>query len=131
MGGKPLNIRQQRFVDEYCVDQNATRAAERAGYAVRTAKQQGSRLLSYAYVSAAIAAKMERLSRKVEITAEGILSDLKDVQAAAMAAENHNAANKSLELQGKFLGIWLEKHQVDVGPTLAELIDNAASYDDE
>ena len=42
-----LSIKQERFVSEYLVDMNATRAAIRAGYSPRTAKSQASRLLSY------------------------------------------------------------------------------------
>ncbi|MFA9203068.1 MAG: terminase small subunit, partial [Flavobacteriales bacterium] len=38
--------KQQRFIDEYLIDFNATQAAIRAGYSSDTAKQQGSRLLS-------------------------------------------------------------------------------------
>jgi phage terminase small subunit len=42
-----LTPRQKRFVDEYLVDLNATRAAKRAGYSPKTTSAQviGSRLL--------------------------------------------------------------------------------------
>ena len=36
-----MTPRHQRFVDEYLLDLNATQAAMRAGYSVRTAEQQG------------------------------------------------------------------------------------------
>jgi phage terminase small subunit len=35
-----MTPRQQRFVDEYLVDLNATQAAIRAGYSARTANEQ-------------------------------------------------------------------------------------------
>lgn len=40
-----LNDMQQKFVDEYMKDFNATRAAIRAGYSEKTAHVQGPRLL--------------------------------------------------------------------------------------
>ena len=42
----PLTPRQSRFVSEYLVDMNATNAAVCAGYSPKTAKSQGSRLLT-------------------------------------------------------------------------------------
>jgi hypothetical protein len=37
-----MTPRQQRFVDEYLLDLNATQAAIRAGYSARTANEQGA-----------------------------------------------------------------------------------------
>ena len=57
MGGRSgvgLTPRQQRFVDEYLIDLNATQAAIRAGYSPKTAQSQSSRLLSNVMVRAAI-----------------------------------------------------------------------------
>ncbi|CCQ72407.1 terminase small subunit [Magnetospira sp. QH-2] len=41
-----LSPKQQRFVEEYLLDLNATQAAVRAGYSERTARQIGSENLS-------------------------------------------------------------------------------------
>ena len=41
-----LTEKQQRFVEEYLIDLNATQAAIRAGYSAKTADQQGSRMLA-------------------------------------------------------------------------------------
>lgn len=62
----------QRFVAEYLVDLNATKAATRAGYSARTAKQQGSRVLLRADVQAEVTKKRGALLEKLEITAERI-----------------------------------------------------------
>jgi len=43
-----LTARQERFVDEYLVDLNATQAAIRAGYSAKSAHVEGSRLLTNA-----------------------------------------------------------------------------------
>lgn len=71
-----LTPQQARFVGEYLVDLNATQAALRSGYSPRTAKQQGSRLLSNDDVAAAIAEAQKALSEKTGITVERVLHEL-------------------------------------------------------
>ncbi|MFC1540936.1 terminase small subunit [Candidatus Latescibacterota bacterium] len=41
-----MNPRQERFIEEYLKDLNATQAAIRAGYSEKTARSQGNRLLT-------------------------------------------------------------------------------------
>ena len=63
---KKLTPKQQRFVDEYLIDLNATQAAIRAGYSEKTAQQMGSRLLLNVVIQEAIAkAQAERSERTV------------------------------------------------------------------
>jgi len=73
---KPLTPKQQRFVDEYLVDLNATQAAIRAGYSPRTAYQQGHETLKKPEVAAAIQARREELSRATGITVERVLKEM-------------------------------------------------------
>ena len=61
---KPLNMRQQKFVDYYVTSGNATRAAEAAGYA--HANHQAFRLLGNISVKAAIEAIREHMSKDTE-----------------------------------------------------------------
>lgn len=68
-----LSPKRDAFVREYLVDLNATQAAIRAGYSAATAKQQGYRLLTDAYVQDAIAAAMEKRSKRTEITQDMVL----------------------------------------------------------
>lgn len=68
-----LTPKQQRFVEEYLVDCNASGAARRAGYSVRTAEWQGPQLLGKTHVAAAIAAARAKLSERTEITQERVL----------------------------------------------------------
>lgn len=56
---KLLTKQQLRFVQEYCVDWNGTRAAEWAEYSPKSARQQASNLLADARVQAAVAKRME------------------------------------------------------------------------
>ena len=73
--GSGLEPRQQRFVDEYLIDFNATQAAIRAGYSKRTAQEQSSRLLSNVMVSAAIGAARKRQQERTQITADAVLRE--------------------------------------------------------
>lgn len=71
-----LTVKQQRFVEEYLIDLNATQAAIRAGYSAKTAEVQGSRLLSYAKVAEAVKAAMEKRSSETAIDAAWVLKRL-------------------------------------------------------
>lgn len=79
---KKLTAKEQRFVEEYCKDCNATQAAIRAGYSEKGAKVQGHRLLTNANLRPHIDARLEELSlAAAEVTkltadiAQGNLSD--------------------------------------------------------
>jgi hypothetical protein len=71
-----LTPKQQRFVDEYLVDLNATQAAIRAGYAAKTAQVQSSRLLSNVMVATAISAAQAARSARTQVTADEVLTRL-------------------------------------------------------
>lgn len=66
-----------RFVEEYCIDRNGTRAAIRAGYSSneKTAGVTAARLLADARVQALIVEQMERVSRDVGIEAADVLRE--------------------------------------------------------
>lgn len=71
-----LTAKQQRFVEEYLVDLNATQAAIRAGYSEATAKEQGSRLLTNVNIAEAIAEAQKARSERTGITADRVLQEL-------------------------------------------------------
>jgi phage terminase small subunit len=76
MAERKLTPKQERFVEEYLIDLNATQAAIRAGYSQRTARQIGEENLSKPDISAAIqAAKAER-SERTHITQDLVLREL-------------------------------------------------------
>lgn len=74
-----LTPKQQRFVDEYLVDLNATQAAIRAGYNEKTAKQQGSRLLTKVDVSDAIATSRQTLSNSTGVSASRVIEEYRRI----------------------------------------------------
>lgn len=74
-----LTEKQQRFVDEYLIDLNATQAAIRAGYSPKTAQEQGSQNLSKPMVSEAIDKALAARSRRTGITQDRVLRELAKV----------------------------------------------------
>lgn len=73
---KKLTAKQQRFVDEYLVDLNATQAAERAGYSKRNADKIGSQLLNHQVVGPAIRAALDARSQRTKITQDEVVERL-------------------------------------------------------
>ena len=73
---RELNEKQKRFVDEYLVGLDATKAAIRAGYAPKTAAQAGYKLVHKSLVSTAIARAQAERSRRTGITADRVLQEL-------------------------------------------------------
>ena len=71
-----LTPKQERFVDEYLVDLNATAAAIRAGYSEKTARFIGAENLTKPNISAEIAERRAKLRSKLEITQEAVLQEL-------------------------------------------------------
>ncbi|EGK71919.1 Bacteriophage terminase small subunit [Methyloversatilis universalis FAM5] len=74
-----LTPRQQRFVDEYLIDLNATQAATRAGYSAKTAASQGERLLRNVDVAAAIAAAKKARTERTEVDADYVLKRMIEI----------------------------------------------------
>lgn len=71
-----MTPKKRRFVEEYLVDLNATKAAERAGYSVRSAKAAGCRLLTDVDVAALLEKAQSARSQKTGITADRVLREL-------------------------------------------------------
>jgi phage terminase small subunit len=132
-----VNRKRQRFVEEYLVDLNATQAAIRAGYKESTAYSQGQRLLKI--VESDINVALAKRSTRTEITAEYVLTNLKEVverclqRAPVFSAKGEQiqdeegrdvwqfyapGANKALELLGRHLGMFNDKFDVKHSGTI-------------
>jgi len=118
-----MTDRRYRFVDEYLLDLNATQAAIRAGYSPKTADVQGARLLANVKVKSSIAARMAERAKRLEITQDSVMRDIEAIKRDAMQQNergimsNHSAALKAAELQGKHLGMFIERLEVSDAPT--------------
>lgn len=71
-----LTEKQQRFVDEYLIDLNATQAAIRAGYSAKTADVQGSRMLGNVKVQQAISEAMAERSKRTGVNQDRVVLEL-------------------------------------------------------
>lgn len=136
---KGLTPKQRAFVAEYLVDLNGAAAARRAGYSAKNADNIASELLGKTQVREALAAAMEERSKRVEIDADYVLTNLLEIVERCMqrAPVMHRGkqvedeegrgvwcfdgknAIKALELLGKHKGMWIEKQELtgaDGGP---------------
>ena len=130
-----LNDKQQRFCDEYLIDLNATQAAIRSGYSKKTAKEQGSRLLSNVNVKAYIDARMKEKEKELIADQDEVLKYLTSVlrgmsQSEIVVVENigdftsearriqkapdEKERLKAAELLGKRYNLFSDKMKVDV-----------------
>lgn len=71
-----LTPRQQRFVDEYLIDLNATQAAIRAGNSAKNAGKIGPELLGKTGVAGAVQTAMAERSYRTTITVDRVLTEL-------------------------------------------------------
>ncbi len=132
-----LTPKQHRFVEEYLIDLNLTKAAVRAGYSEKTARQIGSENLSKPAIQEAIAEAKRERSEATKIDAEWVLHQavelhrrcmqevkpalhpksrrqLKDDSGNLLFTFNAAAANRSLELVGKHVDIGAFKDRLEV-----------------
>ena len=132
-----LTDKQQRFVEEYLIDLNATQAAIRAGYSGDTAKEIGYENLTKPHVAEAIQAAMAERSKRTQIDADYVLTTIVDTierckQARPVVYKNgdpvmvetplgeqrpayqfdSSAVLKGAELLGKHLKLFTDKTEI-------------------
>lgn len=122
-----LTAKQEAFCQEYLIDLNAAQAAIRAGYSEKTAAVIGCENLTKPNIAEHIANLKAARSAKTAITAEYVLSSLHKVAERCMQEEavtdsdggskgefrfEHSGANKSLELLGRHLGLFVDKREI-------------------
>lgn len=133
-----LTVKQNKFIDEYMIDLNATQAAIRAGYSESTAKEIGYENLTKPHIAEAIEIRVKERSDKTKITSEWVLNNLKEITERCMQGEpvydregnetgewrfEHSGANKALELIGKHLKMFTDKHEHSGTITYEKLLE--------
>ena len=130
-----LTAKQEAFCREYLIDLNATQAAIRAGYSTKTARNVACENLTKPYISEYVQELMNERSKKTEITAEYVLASIKSVADRCMQVEevlvngeasggfkfDSSGANKSLELLGRHLKLFVDKVEVDSTVQVTEI----------
>lgn len=119
-----LTPKQSLFVAEYLVDLNATKAAIRAGYAVKRADAMGHENLRKPEISKAIEAAMNERAKRIKRTADDVLADILAVKNDAVQIVSDRdgnqvmadrvAALKALELEGKHYKMFTDKVEATV-----------------
>lgn len=74
-----MTDKQKRFCDEYLIDCNATRAAIRAGYSEKTAKQIGQRMLTNVDLKTYIDEQLKKIHNEKTADAQEVLEYLTSV----------------------------------------------------
>ena len=131
---RALTPKETRFKDFYLVNLNATKSAALAGYSNKTARQQGSRLLSKAAIQAAIAEGEAALAERNEVTQDYLVEKTKEILEHALtpvqAKDRYgkptgpemrqlSAANTAIFNLAKLTGHWIDK-RADMPPNLAQ-----------
>jgi phage terminase small subunit len=106
-----LNLRQQRFVNEYLKDLNATQAAKRAGYSEKTVNQIGPRLLVNVRVADAIAKAVHKRAERTRITIDEVVTKIVDI---AMSDDRPQDQTRCLDMLMKHLGGYQANNRLDV-----------------
>lgn len=106
-----LNERQRRFVTEYIVCADATKAALAAGYSGSTAAKTGNGLLRNPLIAAEIEKFHKRAAVKAQVKADDVINELAKV---AFDPEISQVKVRALELLGKHLQLFVEKVELKV-----------------
>lgn len=110
---KALTKKKKTFVEEYLKDYNGTAAAIRAGYSEKSAAQQASRLLRepevLAYRDELITAEVKAIG----VSKESLLRKSEQLYRKCVDADDSRGAAKALELQGKLIGAFSEKREIE------------------
>jgi phage terminase small subunit len=124
-----LTDKQRLFVKEYLVDLNATQAAIRAGYSENTATAIGHENLRKPNIQEALELAFKERGEKINIDTQWVLKRLVELNERCMQGTpvydregnetgewkfEANAANRSLELIGKHLGMFTDKLESSV-----------------
>ena len=122
-----LTLKQASFAAEYiALHGNGTRAAIAAGYSEKGASVAAVRLLG----KASVKKRIERLSKRHEVTADRVLTRLDNLSVKAEESGNFPAAVRAEELLGKALGLWVDRSvsvNVDLNGSHIEAIRALAS----
>lgn len=104
-----MTPKQAAFVREYLIDLNATAAAKRAGYSVKTAHVIGAENLTKPEIAAAVQAAQSKLAENNGMTIDLHLLALKEIRDAAHAEGKYSAAASAEIARGKVAGFYVEK----------------------
>jgi phage terminase small subunit len=118
-----LNPKQRLFAAHYAASGNGGRSVIAAGYSAKGADVQAVRLLGNARVKAAVDAALAVQIDRIELKADAVLNGLKKLAFGAPSDWLTSGTQaRCLELLGKHLKLFTEKHEVTGLLTLEGLV---------
>ena len=126
-----LTPRQHSFAQAYAACGNASEAARKSGYSLKTAASQGARLLKNVHVSARITQLQGAAAERAEIEIDDVIDMLLQSYKDAKAAGQHGPAVRAIELLGKTLRMFTDKisFSEEQGASDDDLIEALAAGD--
>jgi len=119
-----LSDKRARFVAEYCLDQNGTQAAIRAGYAPASAYSAAHRLLKKDEIRAAVAERQALVAEELEVTRQEVMRGLLDAVEIARLQADPAALVKAWSELARMCGYYAPvKQQVDVSVSAKRMVD--------
>ena len=104
-----MTAKEERFCEEYIIDNCAKDAAIRAGYKPNSAKVTGCRLLTKANCAKKIEELKKGISDRIEITADEITQGFKDIATNKESKDSDKI--KAFENLGKRIGYYEEDNK--------------------
>ena len=133
MAKDKLNRKQERFVDEFMEDFNATKAAIRAGYSAKSARVQGHRMITNANIAAEIQHRKEEIAERIRNQFVNDAERARDVlfeilnDSEASDRDRITAAKDFLDRAGYKA---TDKQQIEMGGSMELQHEAGASIDD-
>lgn len=104
-----LTPKQQRFVDEYLIDLNATQAAIRAGYSEKTAYSIGDENLKKPDIKKAIEKAQQERQKRTLVTQDDVIRGLLTEAEWQGEGSSHSARVSAWAHLGKHLNMFTDK----------------------
>ena len=127
---KKLTAKQQAFVNEYCIDKNATQAAIRAGYSEKTAGAIAGENLQKPEIKDAIETKLQEAASECDVTVEKIVGAYARIAFADINLSELKPADKlkALDSLSRYLGLFAnDTLKIEPGEGLRELLQAATN----
>lgn len=126
-----LTPKQQRFVEEYLIDLNATQAYIRAGFSEKLANTNAAKLLQNTTIAKAIEDARKEVSEKALITTEMVVKGL-----LKEAQDNSEGSTQSARVSawahlGKHIGMFTDKVQHSGDPNNPINMNLKVVFEDE
>jgi hypothetical protein len=129
MSRKKLTERQRRFVEEFALNGNATRAAIAAGYSAKSARTYGARMFADRNIAAAIRQRRDNASKRIDISADKVLQGFAQIafHKQPLGELSPQDRIRALNSLGKHLGLFIDKQEIDISTRLQDALSTIKS----